>query len=136
MYHQHSRQTFMTLKSQDTVLKNYCSILQELLRLRQICVHVGLVLDSETQSGKGLDLARQIEQEGFSRSNAIHLLILMHDTGATQCSECGREAISASTGENKEDVEDMKAPQTTGSKRGRKKSTKPMTLEASHPVQL
>ncbi|KAA1130014.1 hypothetical protein PGTUg99_001321 [Puccinia graminis f. sp. tritici] len=132
MYHQRSRQTFMTLKSQDTVLKNYCSILQELLRLRQICAHVGLVLDAETQSGKGLDLARQIEQEGFSRSNAIHLLILMRDTGATQCSECGREAISASTGENEEEVEDIKAPQATGSKRGRKKSNNNNPKQQQH----
>ncbi|KAI7957589.1 hypothetical protein MJO28_004684 [Puccinia striiformis f. sp. tritici] len=121
MYHQRSRQTFMTLKSEDTVLKNYCSILQELLRLRQICAHVGLVLDSEARSGRELDLARQIEQEGFSRSKAIHLLILMRDTGATQCSECGREAISASTADNEEDVEDLKAPLSTGSKRCRKK---------------
>ncbi|WAQ83552.1 hypothetical protein PtA15_3A923 [Puccinia triticina] len=122
MYHQRSRQTFMTLKSQDTVLKNYCSILQELLRLRQICAHVGLVTDSAVQPGRELDLARQIEQDGLSRSKAIQLLILMRDTGATQCSECGREAISASTGENEEDVEDLKAPHLTGSKRGRKKS--------------
>ncbi|POW20368.1 hypothetical protein PSHT_03553 [Puccinia striiformis] len=100
------------------------------------CAHVGLVLDSEARSGRELDLARQIEQEGFSRSKAIHLLILMRDTGATQCSECGREAISASTADNEEDVEDLKAPLSTGSKRCRKKPNNLKQQQQQHSNHL
>lgn len=123
MYHQRSRKTFMTLNKEDTIMKNYCSILQELLRLRQICTHVGLIPDVEAQAGRELDLARRIEREGFSRSRAIELLILMRDTGATQCSECGAEAISASTSDSLEEVEELK--ESAPSKRGRKKSIQP-----------
>ncbi|MBW0485311.1 hypothetical protein O181_025026 [Austropuccinia psidii MF-1] len=119
-YHQRSRQTFMTLKKEDTVLKNYCSILQELLRLRQICTHPGLVLDAEAQSGKEFDSGRENGSTEFSKSKAIRLLILMRDTGATQCSECGREVIPTSATENIEEIEDFKPFQVTGSKRGRR----------------
>lgn len=126
-YHQRSRKTFLTHTKDGTVLKNYCSILQELLRLRQICAHMGLVLDSDssgTQPGGQLDLMHAVEMEGLTKSNAIRILALMRDTGVAQCGECGQELSQPSNAEGVDDFEDCTPVASTSSKRGRKASTK------------
>ncbi|CAH7677612.1 SNF2 family N-terminal domain-domain-containing protein [Phakopsora pachyrhizi] len=118
-YHQQSRKTFLTMEKSQTVLKNYCSILQEILRLRQICTHIGLVVDAEKKAGKSAYdvLALADNQAKFDKTRAIQLLMILRDTGATQCSECGVDAIPVS---NEEDLDEFEDYIPTTNKRGRK----------------
>ncbi|KAI5475860.1 DNA repair protein rad5 [Pseudohyphozyma bogoriensis] len=104
-HHTRYRHDFAKLEETDSVMKNYCSILQELLRLRQICVHMALVRDSEDVSGS--DIVETIKQHGISKSRAIQLLSLMRDSGAAQCSECGYEMVSANPANAAEDLAEV-----------------------------
>lgn len=95
-HHRRYKHNFEMLQKNDTLLKNYCSILQEVLRLRQICAHMALVRDSEDRADalKGDDagdVVSAIKAHGISKSRALRLLALMRDTGAAQCDECGQE---------------------------------------------
>lgn len=120
-HYQRSKKTFITLEKTDSLLKNYCSILQELLRLRQICAHMALVADGEdARAGGGTeDLLESIRKNGITKPRAIQLLALMRDTGAAQCAECGVECVSTNMAMEREDIEEeVKKP----AKRGRKKA--------------
>lgn len=95
-HHRRYKHNFEMLQQNDTLLKNYCSILQEVLRLRQICAHMALVRDSEDAAAArmgedGGDVVSAIKAHGLSKSRALRLLALMRDTGAAQCDECGQE---------------------------------------------
>lgn len=110
-YHQRYKHDFEKLERTDSVMKNICSILQELLRLRQICVHPALLQDSEDlANGGGGDAASNIEQHGISKSRAIQLLAPMKDIGGAQCCECSAELLapSAAAAEDDEDGGDSK----------------------------
>ena len=114
-HHNRYKHDFKKLEESDSVMKNYCSILQELLRLRQICVHMALVRDSEdlAQSGGvngGGDLVKNIEDHGISKPRAIQLLGLMRDAGGAQCSECGHDMLPVGLSTGVEDVEVDKKP--------------------------
>lgn len=95
-HHRRYKHNFEMLEKNDTLLKNYCSILQEVLRLRQICAHMALVRDSEDRADAlkgedGGDVVSAIKAHGLSKPRALRLLALMRDTGAAQCDECGQE---------------------------------------------
>lgn len=95
-------------------MKNYCSILQELLRLRQICVHMSLVRDSEDLAdvNGGTDVASSIDKHGISKPRAMQLLGLLRDAGGAQCCECGHDMIPAASAGSDEmaDPVDKKPP--------------------------
>ena len=98
-HHRRYKHKFELLEKSDSLLKNYCSILQEVLRLRQICAHMALVRDSEDRAdlAKGEDandVVSAIQAHGLSRGRALRLLALMRDTGTAQCAECGLEMAS------------------------------------------
>lgn len=117
-HHNRYKHDFKKLIETDSVMKNYCSILQELLRLRQICVHMSLVRDSEdlAQNGGvvgGGDLTQTIDKHGISKPRAMQLLGLLRDAGGAQCAECGHDMIpagaaGASNGDDEEDKVDRK----------------------------
>lgn len=121
-HHRRYKHNFEMLEKSDSLLRNYCSILQEVLRLRQICVHMALVRDSEDRAAlaKGedpSDVASAIQAHGLSRGRALRLLALMRDTGAAQCAECGAEM--ASGGLN--DAQDAMEEETSKKKRAKTK---------------
>lgn len=95
-HHARYKHDFEQLVKADTVMKNYCSILQELLRLRQICVHMALVRDAE--DGAAGDLQKSIEENGISKSRAVQLINLMKEAGGVYCSECGTDILPNSSG--------------------------------------
>jgi SWI/SNF-related matrix-associated actin-dependent regulator of chromatin subfamily A3 len=108
-HHNRYKHDFKKLEETDSVMKNYCSILQELLRLRQICVHTALVQDSEDVAGGSGDLIKMIEQHGISKPRAIQLLSLMRDAGGAQCCECGTEILAVGdAGEEEEEKKPAK----------------------------
>lgn len=112
-HHQRYKHDFKQLQATDSVMKNYCSILQELLRLRQICVHMALVRDSEDSNNGSTDLVKMIEEHGISKPRAIQLLGLMRDAGEAKCSECGFDMLpggAAGTGDVDELIEVDKKP--------------------------
>lgn len=127
-HHQRYKHDFKKAIENDSVLKNYCSILQELLRLRQICVHMALVRDAEDLSvGEEGDVIKNIAAHGISKSRGIQLLGLMRDAGGAFCSECGTEMILGD-GVNLEenDVEEKKPTKRS------KKSVKSTTVSINN----
>lgn len=97
-HHSRYKHDFEQLQETDSVMKNFCSILTELLKLRQICVHPALLQDSEDRAASagegGGDLVATIEKHGISKARAIQLLALMRDAGGGDCSECGNSMPS------------------------------------------
>ena len=90
-HHGRYRSNFLRLEQTDTLLKNYCSILQELLRLRQICVHMELV-----RSAAGADdVIEAIRRDGISKQRALQLLALMRDADEAHCNVCSAELAPA-----------------------------------------
>ncbi|BGP24045.1 DNA repair protein rad5 [Rhodotorula toruloides] len=92
-HHSRYKHDFEQLQETDSVMKNFCSILTELLKLRQICVHPALLQDSEDRAasageGEG-NLVATIQAHGISKTRAIQLLALMRDAGSGDCLECG-----------------------------------------------
>ena len=99
-HHVRYKHEFESSIKNDSVMKNYCSILQELLRLRQICAHMALVRDAEdatSKLGEG-DVIKNIEENGISKPRAIRLLGLMRDAGGVFCTECGTEMVPSGDG--------------------------------------
>ena len=128
-HHRRYKHNFEALAKTDSLLKNYCSILQEVLRLRQICVHMGLVQDSEdradlSKDGDPDDIVSSIKAHGLSKDRALRLLGLMRDTGAAQCAECGAELASAGLNASQDDDEVEEKPKAKRSRKP-KGSAKP-----------
>jgi SWI/SNF-related matrix-associated actin-dependent regulator of chromatin subfamily A3 len=94
-HHRRYKSQFLVHEQNDTLLQNYASILQELLRLRQICVHYALVRDSEDASFQGQggddDPVELIIKHGVSKSRALSFFSFLRDSGSAQCAECGYE---------------------------------------------
>lgn len=109
-HHRRYKHNFDMLEKTDSIMKNYCSILQEVLRLRQICAHMALVRDSEDRAlaneGADGDIVAAITKYGLSRPRALRLLALMRDTGAAQCAECNKELASTGLHPAQDDQED------------------------------
>ncbi|KAM0789050.1 hypothetical protein ACM66B_003113 [Microbotryomycetes sp. NB124-2] len=138
-HHSRYKHDFQKLEETDSVMKNFCSILQELLRLRQICVHMALVRDAEDLAvgGEEGDLIKTIAKHGISKPRAIKLLSLMKDAGAGQCAECGQEMLAGGSGSTGEDDETngatattSKRKQTATNSRKKTKVTKSASLSA------
>lgn len=128
-HHTRYKHDFAQLEASDSVMKNYCSILQELLRLRQICVHTALVKDSE-DNAQG-DLIKTIESHGISKPRAIQLLSLLRDAGGAQCSECGLDLLPVGNSvfrDQEIDVEEKK-PAKKGRKIAKSTSTSAVCSE-------
>lgn len=124
--HHHRYKTDFLLHAQsDTLLKNYASILQELLRLRQICCHLALVRDSQDASNTEDDIADHIKNLGISKPRATKLLNVYRDSGAVICSECGYEFSSKIKDELDSDAEPC-----SQKKAGKKKASKVSTLSS------
>lgn len=126
-HHQRYKHNFEMMEKSDSLLKNYCSILQEVLRLRQICAHMALVRDSEDAAASALgvdggDVVSAIKAHGISKSRALRLLALMRDTGAAQCAECGMEMLSNGLEVAQDNVEEEKC---------QPKKKRPQTKKAS-----
>jgi SWI/SNF-related matrix-associated actin-dependent regulator of chromatin subfamily A3 len=115
--HARYKHDFAKLQETDTVMKNYCSILQELLRLRQICDHLDLVRSSEDAN---IGTGDSISTHGISKSRAIQLLSVMNEAGSAQCVECGKELLPSIVADDSEDLE-----------AGEKKQKKPKKILAS-----
>lgn len=105
-HHHRYKSDFLANAKSDTLTKNYASILQELLRLRQICVHMALVQDSEDAAKHGCidDPVAIIEQHGISKPRAVALFNFLRDTAGAQCGECGSE-FSQIAAESNPDVD-------------------------------
>ncbi|SCZ99378.1 BZ3500_MvSof-1268-A1-R1_Chr7-2g09506 [Microbotryum saponariae] len=133
VHHQRYKHDFAKLEETDSVMKNYCSILQELLRLRQICVHPALVRDSEDAKIGGTDVVESIKQYGISRQRAIPLLLLMRDAGGGQCSECGTEMlpVAGSNDERADEVEDESRMEKKAPAKKSRKTAKASTASAA-----
>ncbi|KAM0756492.1 hypothetical protein T439DRAFT_376672 [Meredithblackwellia eburnea MCA 4105] len=129
-HHQRYKHDFSQLVDTDSVMKNYCSILQELLRLRQICVHMSLVRDSEDLAGEG-DLSSSIDKHGISKPRAISLLALLRDSGSGQCVECGHDMVpvSAAAGIEQDDLANVSVDRKPPKKS--RKATKSATASAA-----
>lgn len=124
-HYQSYKHAFEQLEQTDSVLKNFCSILQEILRLRQICVHMALVKDAEDVGGAG-DLIETINKHGISKPRAIALLSMSKDAGMAQCAECGTELLAGVAGANEAD-EDLKPDATNGRRKPAKRARKATT---------
>lgn len=120
-HHTRYKHDFQKLVDTDTVMKNYCSILQELLRLRQICVHSALVRDAEDAVAGDVD--KHIEAHGISKSRAIQLLGLMRDAGGVFCSGCETELVSGGVANLDERAEVEERKPAGKSRRTTKSST-------------
>ena len=122
-HHRRYKHNFEVLEKTDSVLKNYCSILQEVLRLRQICAHMALVRDSEDRAlaseGADGDIVAAITKYGLSRPRALRLLALMRDTGAAQCSECNIELASPGLNPAQDDMEEDVKPKVKRTRKAR-----------------
>jgi len=119
--HTRYKHEFAQLEKTDSVGKNYCTILQELLKLRQICVHPALLQDSEDRSAAAGDLSSNIEKHGISKPRAIQLLALLADVGGGECSECG---TVLATIENQSSANDLDQEEDVKPKRPVKKLRK------------
>ena len=109
--HARYKHDFKKLQDADTVMSNYCSILQEILRLRQICVHTALVRDAEDANALGGDLSETIWKHGISKPRALQLVSLVREAGGAQCAECQYEFAPATSGLEQDDVDaDEKKP--------------------------
>lgn len=125
-HHRRYKHNFELLAKSDSLLRNYCSILQEVLRLRQICAHMALVRDSEDRadSSKGEDpddVVTAIKAHGLSKPRALRLLALMRDTGAAQCAECDVELASANINVGQDAMEAEEAVKSVKKQRKLKK---------------
>lgn len=98
-HHHRYKSDFLANSKSDTLMKNYASILQELLRLRQICVHMALVQDSEDAAKHGCidDPVALIQEHGISKPRAVALFNFLRDTDGAQCGECGGEFTQISS---------------------------------------
>ena len=124
--HHHARykHDFAKLEETDSVMKNFCSILQELLKLRQICVHPALLQDSQDRAAAagegGGDLVATIEKHGITKPRAVQLLSLMLDAGGGGCLECGYEMPAFARAEGEEGFADEENGGAACGKSGRK----------------
>ena len=110
-----SRDEFKRLKRKNEVMKNYVGILQQILRLRQICDHFELV-DGKGPNDASLEcIIEAINKEGISGSRANAVFTLIRDSGTAQCVECGFE-LGGEGAQN----EGAGAEPNPGPKRGRR----------------
>ncbi|GAA5859731.1 hypothetical protein JCM8547_007003 [Rhodosporidiobolus lusitaniae] len=134
-HHSRYKDEFHKLEETDSVMKNMCSILQELLKLRQICVHPALLQDSEDRAAGSADLAEVIRTKGISKPRAVQLVALFRDSGAGDCAECGN-SLAAFGRANVEELDsgeggddgDEKKPKKPAAK---KRKTAPKTTTAA-----
>ncbi|BGP15394.1 hypothetical protein JCM10213v2_003362 [Rhodosporidiobolus nylandii] len=137
-HHSRYKHDFAKLDETDSVMKNYCSILQELLKLRQICVHPALLQDSEDRAGS-VGLAELITKHGISKPRAIQLIALFRDAQLGDCSECGN-AMAAFGRANVEMLDDDEGDSKKGAKKPaakkRKTAPKSQTGATSSGVKL
>jgi hypothetical protein len=126
--HTRYKHEFAQLEKTDSVGKNYCTILQELLKLRQICVHPALLQESEDRSAAAGDLSSNIQQHGISKSRAVQLLALLADVGGGECGEC---QIVLSTIENQSGANDLDQEEDVKPKRPIKKQRKTASTTTS-----
>ena len=83
------------LKAQNNLSKNYANVLQEILRLRQICDHVELAqmgAVEEDYDGTIMDYevaVRGIELHGLSQARAVSVVSFLKDGDGASCLECG-----------------------------------------------
>ncbi|GAA5930136.1 uncharacterized protein JCM15063_004725 [Sporobolomyces koalae] len=119
--HTRYKHEFAQLEKTDSVGKNYCTILQELLKLRQICVHPALLQESEDRSAAAGDLSSNIERHGISKPRAIQLLALLADVGNGECGECG---VVLATLENQSSANDFEPEEDVKPKRPAKRARK------------
>ncbi|GAA6064182.1 hypothetical protein JCM10212_002924 [Sporobolomyces blumeae] len=131
--HLRYKHEFAELEKTDSVGKNYCTILQELLKLRQICVHPALLQDSEDRSAAAGDLSTNIQKHGISKTRAIQLLALMADVGGGECAECGHVLVSLTNqaAEDEPDAEEDVKPKRPA-KKARKNATSASTSTANN----
>ncbi|GAA96374.1 uncharacterized protein L969DRAFT_91492 [Mixia osmundae IAM 14324] len=118
-FHRKYQRDFASQEASDTLLKNYCHILQELLRLRQICAHMSLVRDSEEAGPDGVktDLLQTIADKGLTKDRALRLFASMREDGVAQCAECGGELLANVENGTTEDAEqEPKTIKRTGKK--------------------
>lgn len=114
-HHRYKSDFLQNAQSDSLLLKNYASILQELLRLRQICCHLALVRDSQDASNSEEDIAELIKNLGISKPRATKLLNVYRDSGAVVCCECNFEFSNKTNAEIDGDLE------TCGQKKAGKK---------------
>lgn len=139
-HHRRYKSNFLKLEESDSLLKNYCSILQELLRLRQICAHMALVRDSEDAEllkGNGSeDLIAATKRNGLTKGRAIQLLALMRDAGSAQCAECACDLLPAANALGGDDlVEDCEKRGGEKGKRSRKGKASDNNDDCLRPTQ-
>ncbi|KIY45784.1 hypothetical protein FISHEDRAFT_48690 [Fistulina hepatica ATCC 64428] len=116
-----SKADFKELSDRNEVMKNYVGILQNILRLRQICDHYELVANKDgSVVYRYEDIKVEIEREGINAARALAIFTLLRESATTQCVDCGYElgcTNSSGDGDGTNGCEAVDAPPT---KRGRK----------------
>ena len=105
-FFQESKAQFKELSNKNEVMKNYVGILQQILRLRQICDHfelvankrLGLIGDAQSPELPNYEeLAALITNQGIDVCRASSLFGLLREAGTAQCVECGFELGTVDT---------------------------------------
>ncbi|KAF0535217.1 SNF2 family N-terminal domain-containing protein [Gigaspora margarita] len=83
---------FKRLEQQNNIMQHYVSILQSILRLRQICAHFALVKESELLD----DFGDKPVSDGLTHARGMILLNLVRENGMDQCGSCMQELAQTS----------------------------------------
>lgn len=90
-----AKDKFGELKANNEVSKMYVNMLQEVLRLRQICNHVDLAMEGpveEDYDGTVMDYevaVQGIERNGLTQSRAVAVVCSMKEGEGATCTSCG-----------------------------------------------
>lgn len=83
------------LRARNELGKNYANVLQEILRLRQICDHVDLARSGaveEDYDGTVMDYEvaiQGIERQGLTQARAVSVVCFLNEGPGALCKECG-----------------------------------------------
>ena len=89
------KQQVQELKQNNQLSKNYGNVLQEILRLRQICDHVELAQSGaveEDYDGTIMDYdvaVKAIEQHGLNQARAVSVVTFLKEGDNAACTDCG-----------------------------------------------
>jgi SWI/SNF-related matrix-associated actin-dependent regulator of chromatin subfamily A3 len=131
------------LKKQKQLGKNYATVLQEAMRLRQICDHVDLIKSGpveEDYDGTVMDYdvaVAGIEANGLNQARGVSIIAYLKDTDAARCVECDQEladrfpSLTLGDDDLKPEMEDKPEADGKTGKRG-KKASNPVLTACQH----
>jgi SWI/SNF-related matrix-associated actin-dependent regulator of chromatin subfamily A3 len=132
------------LKKQKQLGKNYATVLQEAMRLRQICDHVDLIKNGaveEDYDGTVMDYdvaVAGIDANGLSQARGVSIIAYLKDTDAARCVECDQEladrfpSLTLGDDDLKPDAEEKADSDGKTGRRGKKGSCNPILTSCQH----